>query len=128
MTKRKTRWGTNKALVELFRILNKEFFDNKLPHVRVEWETNKIPIKGNILARVRWKGSNCGDTADYKPYLLQIHRRLKPRWMQKQVGMSMLHEMAHLKLGVSVDCEEWDGDFDKEMFRLAAVGAFQYFW
>lgn len=40
----------------------------------------------------------------------------------------MLHEMAHLKLGVDIDCREWDGKFDKEMFRLAKAGAFRYFW
>jgi hypothetical protein len=40
----------------------------------------------------------------------------------------MLHEMVHLKLGVGVECEDWDGDFDKEMFKLAAAGAFQWFW
>jgi hypothetical protein len=42
--------------------------------------------------------------------------------------MSMLHEMAHLKVGVGVDCEDWDGAFDKEMLRLAKAKAFQYFW
>jgi hypothetical protein len=59
---------------------------------------------------------------------MQFSRKLKGKHLQKQVGMSMLHEMAHLKCGVDVACGEWDGAFDKEMFRLAKAGAFRYFW
>jgi hypothetical protein len=114
--------------MELFKTLNKEFFDNKLPHIRVEWDTDALPLQGTILARVKWKGPQDGKPERYKAYLLQISRKLKPKYLQKQVGMSMLHEMAHMKLGVGVDCCEWGGDFDKEMFRISAAGGFQYFW
>jgi hypothetical protein len=114
--------------LELFRQLNKEFFDNKLPHVRVEWDTKKERVPGTLIARCKWRGPKGGKPEQYKAYLLQIKSELRPRYLQKQVGMSMLHEMVHLKLGVGVECEDWDGDFDKEMFKLAAAGAFQWFW
>ena len=128
LTKRKHRWGTNRSLLELFKALNKEFFDNKLPRVRVEWDTDKEPVPGTIIARCKWHVLKGGKPEQYKAYLLQISRKLRPIYLQKQVGMSMLHEMAHLKLGVGVDCEDWDGAFDKEMLRLAKAKAFQYFW
>lgn len=141
-TKRKSRWGTNKRLLELYKELNKEFFENKLPHhIRVEWDTDKMPISGTTIARCLWrvpKGGKpgpmvrmfCGGStaAQHKAYLLQISRKLKPRFLQKQVGMSMLHEMVHLKLGVDICCEDWGGEFDKEMYRLAKAWAFQPFW
>lgn len=120
-TKRRTRAGSIKWLQELFEELNKEFYDGRLPRIQFEWTT----LPGTIIARVRWRRHR-GNL--FKPYVMQFSRILKHRALQKQVGMSMLHEMAHMKLGVEVDCKEWDGEHDKEMFRLAAAGAFRYFW
>ena len=121
-TRRRARAGSIKWLRELSNGLNKEFFDSKLPR-RLDFEWHKLP--GTIIARVRWKRLENGE---FKPYVMQFSRMLKHAALQKQVGMSMLHEQAHLKLGVKVDCREWDGEFDREMFRLAKAGAFRYFW
>ena len=122
MTKSGPRAGSTAWLRMHYAELNKEFFKNKLPrNFPIEWA--KLP--GSIIARVRWTSKPRGT---YKPRIMQFDRCLKGRCLQKQVGMSMLHEMAHLKLGVDVDCKEWDEKFDKEMFRLAKAGAFRYFW
>jgi len=115
--------GTNKWLRRLYRFLNKEFFKNKLPRIPVEWGI----LPGNRLARVLWtKPKTKGEKP--KPYLLQIRKELKPKYLQKQVGFCILHEMGHIKLGYFVDCEDWGGEFDKLMFDLAKRGAFRYFW
>jgi hypothetical protein len=128
-TKRKPRWGTNKRLLELYKELNKGFFENKLSHhIRVEWDTDKMPISSTTIARCLWHVPKGSKPSQHKAYLLQISRKLKPRFLQKQVGMSMLHEMVHLKLGVDIYCEDWGGEFDKEMYRLAKAWAFQPFW
>jgi len=109
-------------LRELYNEMNKEFYEGKLTRrLNFEWQT----LPGTIIARVRWKRFS---NDDFRPYVMQFSRRLKHAALQKQVGMSMLHEMAHLKCGIKVDCREWDGEFDKEMFRLAKTGAFRYFW
>src|SRR5208282_4441366 len=119
-------------LKEAYRELNKEYFKNKLPRrFNIEWST----LNGTIVARVRWraysivthKGKKTVVSTEYKPTVMQFDRKLKGRFLQKQVGMSMLHEMAHLKLGANIDCKDWDGPFDQEMFRLAKAGAFQRF-
>ena len=115
------RAGSKSWLRFRYRELNKEFFRNKLPRrIPIEWAV----LPDTIIARVQWRKRR----GEYQPLRMQFDRRLKGRYLQKQVGMSMLHEMAHLKLGVDVACEEWDGKFDKEMFRLARAGAFRYFW
>jgi hypothetical protein len=129
----KYRAGSVAWLREIYRNLNKEYFRNKLPkRFKIEWTT----LNGTIVACVRWKayatiyrkGKKTNVSTKYKPTVMQFDRKLKGRFLQKQVGMSMLHEMAHLKLGAMVDCKDWDGPFDKEMFRLAKAGAFQRFW
>lgn len=121
-TRRRARAGSVAWLRETYRGLNKEFFENKLPRrFPIEWAT----LPSTIIARVRWTRIR---PQNFKPIVMQFDRRLKGGHLQKQVGMSMLHEMVHLKLGVEVDCKEWDGPFDKEMFRLAKAGGFRYFW
>lgn len=115
------RAGSVNWLRETYRELNKEFYNNELPRsFPIQW----ADLPGSIIARVKWKIK----IDVYVPYVMQFDRKLKGRHLQKQVGMSMLHEMAHLRCGADVDCREWDGKFDKEMFRLARAGAFRYFW
>jgi len=122
----KNRAGSIAWLRELYRELNKEYYRNKLPkRLPITW----FDLPGNIIARVRWTAYVIDrKTTAYKPKVMHFDRRLKGRHLQRQVGMSMLHEMAHLKLGTEVECREWDGEFDKEMLRLAKAGAFNRFW
>lgn len=124
------RAGSVAWLRELYRDLNKEFYRNKLPkRLPITW----FDLPGQIIARVRWAAYIVVDSKDrkktkYKPRVMHFDRKLKGRHLQRQVGMSMLHEMAHLKLGTEVECREWDGKFDREMLRLAKAGAFNRFW
>ena len=137
MTK-EPRVGSTAWLRFIYRFLNTEFFDNKLPkRLPVVWA--KLP--GTLMARVRWRSYRTVTRGKGKrgkrplvidtrhvPLIMQIDRRLKGQHLQKQVGMSMVHEMAHLVLGVHVECTEWGGKFDRLMFRLCRKGAFQRFW
>jgi hypothetical protein len=121
-TKRKCRAGSAAWLRGLYNELNAEFFENKLPHnLEISWAT----LDKNTTARVLWKK---GPDSKYIPYRVEIDAIMKPAKLQKKCGMSMLHEMVHIKSGLEVACEEWDGEFDKEMFKLAAAGAFRLFW
>ena len=121
-TERKARAGSKRWLRTLYNEINSEFFEGKLTK-RLDFEWVKMP--NNLVARVLWRRQPDGT---YKPYTMQFSDLMKHRALQKKVGFSMLHEMAHVKLGVDVQCTEWDGEFDKEMFRLAKEGAFRLFW
>ncbi|PWT76410.1 MAG: hypothetical protein C5B59_06710 [Bacteroidetes bacterium] len=121
LTHPKARWGSLKYLRQLYRILNREYFESKLPTIPIEW----ADLPGTIIARVRWR--RIGNT-EYKPYVMQFRKELKPRFLQRQVGMSMVHEMAHMVLGPESDCLDWGGPFDRLMFKLTKKGAFQRFW
>ena len=127
----KHRAGSVAWLRALYKRLNKEHFKNKLPkRLPIEWAT----LNGTIIARVKWKAykrltrKGKYSVSEYKPVVMQFDRKLKGAFLQKQVGMSMLHEMVHLKLGAEIDCKDWDGPFDQEMLKLAKAGAFQFFW
>jgi len=121
-TRKRCRAGSNKWLRTLYNELNLEFFGDKLPKdLKFEWA--KIP--STHIARVLWNRQPDGT---YKPMRFQVHELMKPRIFQKKVGMTMLHEMVHIKLGPSIVCEDWDGPFDQEMFDLAKRGAFRLFW
>ena len=118
----RARAGSNRWLRTLYAELNKEFFGNNLPkRLCIEWARPPYPR----IARVLWERKSDGT---YIPLKLQVHEIMKPSILQKKVGFSMLHEMVHIKLGPAVECEEWDGKFDKEMFSLAKRGAFRLFW
>lgn len=125
-TKREARAGTQRWLRVLYNELNEEFFDNKLPKkLKFEWVDMAKVNRDNLVARVLWTRLPHGV---YVPHTVQFSDRMRHKSMQKKAGFSMLHEMVHLKLGVHVQCEEWDGEFDKEMFKLAEAGAFRLFW
>ena len=116
------RAGSSSWLRTLYRCLNNEFFEGKLPRVDVRWHS----CQSRVMAKTLW-GLHKGDKL-HTPLTVWFDPLLKDKRLQKQVGMSMLHEMAHIKLGPAVECREWHGEFDKEMFRLSAAGAFRYFW
>lgn len=116
------RAGSTAWLRLVYKCLNNEFFGGKLPKVDVRWHR----CQNRLMAKTMW-GLHRGDTK-HTPLTIWFDPVLKDQRLQKQVGMSMLHEMVHVKLGCEVECREWHGAFDKEMFRLASAGAFRYFW
>lgn len=100
-------------LSRLYVKYNKTYFGNKLPECAVKW--------GDIT----WYGTY-KDGADAAPldHLIEI-----ARWSQNLpeiAAMTLLHEMAHVKLR-----NRTHGHgilFQKEMQRLAKLGAFNGLW
>ena len=130
----KIRSGSNAWLRGIYRWLNKDYFQNKLPkRLPVEW----ADLPGTTVARAKWTSRT---TTNYKnrkkivvrkkwmPKLIQVDRSLRHNYLASYVGMCLVHEMNHVACGVDEDCKTFDGEFDKNMFRLTKQGAFQPFW
>ena len=97
---------TNKWLQDVYRRANRECFKNRLSKdIKVQW--------GKC-------GTDMGWTLGKR--LIIVNRRLKA-WPRAAL-MVLFHEMVHIRLpGVG------HGDrFQKEMRRLARIGAFRYLW
>jgi len=128
-TKRTPDFKTNRWLKQLYNELNHDFFDNKLPkRVRVIWSAD---VEHRLMGKTMWRpvpAPQGSPVTEYEPYEIRISNRLKRLYLQRPVGMLMVHEMNHIKKGLLVSCEEFDGEFDKSMFELCAKGAFQTFW
>lgn len=121
--KRLPDFKSNRFLKRLYNELNADYFDNKLPRtMKVIWSED---IEYNLVAKTMWRRNIEGVM---EPFEIRIPIRLQKLYLQKQVGMTMVHEMNHIKCGFDVNCEEMDGEFDKSMFDLCAKGAFQTFW
>jgi len=108
---------TNKNLKQMFNHANRKYFNNELPNIPITWK-KKLMMNGAVgecvFNRDDEKHPNKITSVeihlhtwlqDYPPYLIQ----------------TLLHEMAHLKLGVRVHHGKV---FQKEIRRLVAVGAY----
>lgn len=118
------RVGTIKFVEQLYRILNREYFNNSLAlEIKFKWvATDSLRNKnaGLSLARTtKLKGSSGA--------LVCLVRILRKKQFQRMLGWILVHEMAHIRLGGG-ECREWNGKFDKLMFSLAKKGVFQRFW
>ena len=124
MTTKKHNYKTNRFLKRLYNELNHDYFDDKLPKdIPVIWSDD---VEYNILGKTMWRVAN--EAKGYEPYEIRVSNRLKKLYLQRTVGMLVLHEMNHIQCGVEISCEEYGGEFDKKMFELAARGAMQTFW
>lgn len=102
---------TNKDLRWFYALFNKRYFSGKLPDV--------------YLHHVKLARNDYGITHFLKgcPVLTVINKSLKHH--QKHTLMTLLHEMGHIKLGVRV---KHGPKFQREMRRLARLGAFDPLW
>lgn len=115
---------TNRWLKNLYNELNKDFFGGKLPkNIRVIWSED---VQHGVMGKTMWFNSTV--TGDMVPYEIRIPIRMRKLYLQRSVGMTMVHEMNHIKCGFEVPCEEFGGKFDDSMFELCKKGAFQTFW
>jgi len=86
------------------------------------------------LSKLRYMGAHKATTKDgdrkNSKHIIWIDHKL--RWSNKLVDMTLLHEMVHLKLFKKYGHEVPRGLhgplFQKEMKRLAKVGAFNRLW
>jgi hypothetical protein len=106
---------------EMFRIYNSRYFNGSLPDCTIRWEDLKIfgryyPIR---------------ERSEKFPNVVFVEHVIElARWSQnkpRQWKLTLLHEMVHLK--------QWrekgnphGHKFQREMKRLAGVGAFNRLW
>lgn len=106
-----------------YRNANAQFFDNALPDLRVTFGD----LPGTVLGRTHYR-RKIGSREKYNPYKIIIDAILRKPCLEKELARVLLHEMAHVKLGVKISCEVDHGVFEKEMRRLVNVGAFHGLW
>lgn len=111
-------------LLAYYKNFNKRYFGNKLPNknVYLEWGlTTKTCV-------TRYEGEPETTDISIGEYL-RLH--------QKSVCMHVLHEMAHFAVRIKYPNRRWsegndtdkdDVAFQKEMLRLANIGAFREYW
>lgn len=112
-------------LQHAFRVFNRRYFRNRLPgNTVVEWSSEGM---GNRIERTHVHGY----TRCTKPGCAGSWVRIHPDFHAYGVvaQMSLLHGMVHLKavLGNRAYLEHGT-TFQREMKRLAAIGAFNQLW
>lgn len=100
-----------------------------LPDCRVEWaeKLSKCGGLGPTYGTCHVHGfGNCRPPCT--GHVIQISRRIKP--FTSFVDGTLLHEMVHLSAAIRMQAELLNHGwfFQKEMKRLAAAGAFEWFW
>lgn len=110
-------------LREDYETCNRLYFGNKLPKLPIKWGD----LPGTVVGRTRYQRPH-GTRRRWTPVEIVIDRVIRRPYLASTTQSILLHEMAHVKLGVGIDCEVKGGAFDKEMLRLAMMGAFQGLW
>jgi hypothetical protein len=122
--------SAKKTPQEMFDIFNRRYFRGHLPPCKVQWMSSpKIPGIPFDCA-----GCCTGYRIDDGPVtegVIRLWRKFKPyRWIW---NLLLLHEMVHWKLRNNptngFDCKNVHGHaFQREMKRLAAIGALNGVW
>lgn len=96
---------------------NKKYFDGKLPEVQVGFN-DEIPDD---------HGTQITVSLDYPPghKIHQIHISPETHCSNRQLKLTLLHELVHLKL---VPYSQHGKRFEAEMLVLASKGAFKDIW
>jgi hypothetical protein len=104
---------TNAKLERLYRYYNRKYFGGKLPVVKVKFTDliDKYGAVGNTHYEAR------------VPEMILIDKTLR-RW-NITARLTLLHEMVHVKLPYKIVHGKM---FEKEMRRLARLGAFTGLW
>lgn len=101
---------TNADLKIAYKIYNKKYFHNKLPHDMVVHFT-----KMEMLGATHFYGK--------RPCWIVINKKL--RWSASLAVMTLVHEMVHVEL---VNVGGHGAPFQKRMLQLAKGGAFNKLW
>lgn len=109
-----------------FRIYNKRYFRNSLPECEIKW----ADLKWFGHQGVRYVRKRANGRVELEPrYYIRIAK--DTRGLRSTWHMTLLHELCHLKL------RDGDGQhqgrdhghkFQREMKRLANMGAFNGLW
>lgn len=113
------KWKTNKYLKELYKTYNRRYFKSSLPEISIKW---KQPKSRNRAAEFY--------VYENESLEILINPVLRKNNMQLFTMQTLLHEMCHVKLRKrDKSIAEGHGDiFQKEMKRLAKIGAFKNLW
>jgi hypothetical protein len=110
-TKETLVYYSKRCLRRAYDYYNRRYFKNKLPHNAELIFTEHV-------------GSAIGMTMlGFDPPVIMIAERI--RQFGSTVDLTLLHEMAHIKLGKRVNHGK---KFQKEMLRLANAGAMEDLW
>mgnify|MGYP001562620391 FL=1 len=120
-------------LLDQFKYFNRKFFDKRLPDSSVCWGVMKPNKDGNTpvgrllrkkYIRYRVTGNKWIMFKTDRPVILISTLFLKYHW-HGFTQQTLLHEMAHL----AIPMRFYHGPrFQKEMLRLAKIGAFKGLW
>lgn len=121
-------------LEEMFHLFNSRYFRNSLPKCKVVWADisyfgDYAPVYHKAY-KTRKQASDAIKSGEFSTNGKVTHLIRLGKWTRKQRRQwmfTLLHEMAHLKL------RNESGDvhghkFQKEMKRLAGLGAFNRLW
>lgn len=95
---------------EAFALYNKRYFGGRLPSIPVGWE--QLPDARGLCR--------------YEPLQIVLDENLKE--YETVWHMTLLHEMVHLKQRDLCRIADHGHKFQREMKRLAALGAFNRMW
>lgn len=107
-------------LLHWFEIADRKYFGNKLPKVWVHFGYPEGKAS-TILGRVKWVRPHNAKHKKFCPTELIISSKLRPAAFEKHCLITLLHECAHLNLGIKTNHGK---KFDTEIKRLFLAGAF----
>lgn len=122
---------SNKRLLSWFRKYNRKFWGGKLKEPFIRWEKLKSYREPAPLGQYRKPTKQIYLVTGKKWKLIEgrpiiaLSRTLRFRNRQGQARMTLLHEMAHAALPIRI---KHGPRFQKEMLRIAKLGAFEGLW
>lgn len=112
-------FSLDKRLTDAFVKFNKLYFDNQLPQdTQVGWKDMEFGVCNGRCSTDDAEGEE-------EHHTLYINREFKAKGHRSLALITLLHEMAHVKL---YPYKHHGKKFDLEMLRLAASGAFNGLW
>jgi hypothetical protein len=119
---------TNEWLTQYYTAFNADYFQTKLPAIWVCF--SKRISRGSCALTEFAKGTN-------RPIGIRVNALYQKLGFARDIKVTLLHEMLHVKLGMGADPKRHSCDrnspiekkshrWRKEVRKLAALGAFDY--
>jgi hypothetical protein len=115
-------------LEEYFHLFNSRYFRNSLPECRVVWrDLSKDGLMGSYYNDEKTKTcAKTGKPIQETVHTIEIAKEYKTA--RRVWALVLLHEMVHLKLNGKDAGDGHGHKFQREMKRLATLGAFNGLW
>lgn len=123
----------NKTLERYYDLYNRKYFEGSLPACKTVfcdlWKKHKVRAVGHYVP-THWekKSPDDGKWRVYRTeHLIEVDHKVKNMGIFWQ--STLIHEMAHLAVGLRHKRVKSHGRiWQKEMLRLATIGAFKNLW